>query len=220
MSWSPRTVKTSTPASDSARLTMTVVSSRSSGASSSKRDCVLAELQLRQTAEAQCVESGGGRFRRGDAAAQDHPVDARRFARERLQLEFDRGLAGGRQRDLMAGLLRVGVGRADCELGSGVVGGGLDRDLFETGLGREQLAVPGRRRDSVSLPQSAGPPVWAVPRSSPSPGRAACARRPRRRARIGAVRRRWQADGQRPVARRLQGDQPVLCPAALIDGQH
>ena len=41
----------------------------------------------------------------------------------------------------MAGLLRVGVGRADRELGSGVVGGGLDRDLFETGLGREQLGV-------------------------------------------------------------------------------
>ena len=54
---------------------------------------LLAELQRRQSAEAQCVESGGGRFRRCGAAAEDHPVDARRFARERLQLEFNRGLA-------------------------------------------------------------------------------------------------------------------------------
>ena len=57
---------------------------------------VLAELERRQTAEAQGVESGGGWFRRCGAAAQDHPVDARRLARERRQFEFDRGLAGGR----------------------------------------------------------------------------------------------------------------------------
>ena len=39
----------------------------------------------------------------------------------------------------MAGLLRVGVGRADRELGAGAVGGGHDRDLFETGRGGEQF---------------------------------------------------------------------------------
>ena len=210
----------STPASDSARLTMTVVCFQIVRRVQFEARFVLAELQLRQTAEAQCVESRGGWFRRCRAAAQDHPVDTRRFARDRLQLEFDRGLAGGRQRDLMAGLLRVGVGRADCELGSGVVGGGLDRDLFETGLGRVQLGVRveggtqrrtdnlqgrqfGRSRDRRRQPAAQLAPVGRADRAG-----------------IGAVRRRWQADGQRPVAVRLQGDQPVLCPAALIDGQH
>ena len=182
---------------------------------------VLAELERRQTAEAQGVESGGGRFRRGGAAAQDHPVDARRLARERRQFEFDRGLAGGRQRDLMAGLLRVGVGRADCELGAGVVGGGLDRDLFESGLGRVQLGVrveggtERRSRQSCRAVSLGGPAIVAV--SRPRSMRPSAAQTAPASAQFG---RRWQADGQRSVAVRLQRDQPVLGAAALFDGQH
>ena len=182
---------------------------------------VLAELQRRQTAEAQLVESGGGRFRRCRAAAQDHPVDTRRLARERLQLEFDRGLAGGRQRDLMAGLLRVGVGRADRELGSGVVGGGLDRDLFETGLGREQLGVrveggtECRSRQSCRAASLGGPAIVAVTRPrSMRPSAAQTAPESAQSAGDGKL----TVSGPSPD--RLQGDQPVLGPAALIDGQH